>query len=293
MKASIVIRTYNEGRHIGALLKAIVDQEWKAEDREIVVVDSGSTDDTLQIARCFPVRVVHIRKEDFSFGRSLNMGCAAATGEALVFVSGHCIPVAETWLRDLVAPLGRDGIAYCYGGQLGNGNSYFSECQIFAKYFPSESRVPQEGFFCNNANSALLKSVWAQHPFDEELTGLEDMHLAKKLVGLGHRIGYVANAAVFHLHEESWAQVKRRFEREAIALQGIMPEVQLSFLDFLRYWFSAVSLDLGAAAKNRTALRRTPEILMYRLMQYWGAYRGNHFHRKMSKRRKEAYYYPR
>ena len=293
MKASIVIRTYNEGRHLGALLKAIVDQDWNPDEREIIVVDSGSTDGTLQIASCFPVRVVHIRKEDFSFGRSLNMGCATATGDALVFVSGHCVPVAESWLKQLVAPLGRDGIVYSYGGQLGNGESYFSECQIFAKYFPAVSQLPQEGFFCNNANSALLRSVWASHPFDEELTGLEDMHLAKKLVGLGHRIGYVSNAAVFHLHSESWAQVKRRFEREAIALQGIMPEVHLSFVDFLHYWLSAVSLDMHAAAKTRALFKRAPEILLYRLMQYWGAYRGNHFHRQMSKRRKEAYYYPR
>lgn len=293
MKASIVIRTYNEGKHIGALLKAIMDQEWNPEDREIVVVDSGSTDGTLQIAQCFPVRVVHIRKEDFSFGRSLNMGCAAATGEALVFVSGHCIPVTGSWLGDLVAPLGRDGVVYTYGGQIGNGESYFSECQIFAKYFPPESRIPQDGYFCNNANSALLRSVWASRPFHEGLTGLEDMHLAKQLVGAGHRIGYVANAAVFHLHDETWAQIKRRFEREAIALQDIMPEVHLSFLDFVRYWLSAVSLDLHAAARGRALLDKAPEIVLYRLMQYWGAYRGNHIHRAMSKRRKEAYYYPR
>ncbi|HUF80145.1 MAG TPA: glycosyltransferase family A protein [Burkholderiales bacterium] len=293
MKVSIVIRTYNEGKHIGSLLKAIAGQEWNPEDREIVVVDSGSTDGTLQIARCFPVKIVHIPKEDFSFGRSLNKGCAATTGDALVFVSGHCIPVAGSWLKDLVAPLGKNGVVYSYGGQIGNGESYFSECQIFAKYFPADSKIPQEGYFCNNANSALLKPVWMSNPFSEELAGLEDMHLAKKLVGLGHKIGYVANAAVYHIHDESWAQVKRRFEREAIALQDIMPEVHLSFLDFLHYWFSAVSLDLHAAAKTRVMLGKAGEIALYRLMQYWGAYRGNHFHRKMSKRRKEAYYYPR
>lgn len=293
MKASIVIRTYNEGKHIGALLQAITGQDGNPADREIVVVDSGSTDETLQIAGCFPVKVVHIRKEDFSFGRSLNLGCAGASGDVLVFVSGHCIPVAGSWLKDLVAPLGRNGVVYSYGGQLGNGDSYFSECQIFAKYFPPESRVPQDGFFCNNANSALLRSVWTAHPFDEELSGLEDMRLAKRLVEQGHKIGYVANAAVYHLHDETLAQVKRRFEREAIALQEIMPEVHLSFLDFLSYWLSAVSLDFRAASRNRALLENMGEIVLYRFMQYWGAYRGNHLHRQLSKRRKEAYYYPR
>jgi len=293
MKASIVIRTYNEAKHIGSLLGAIVKQDWSADRREIILVDSGSTDDTLQIARCFPVRILHIRKEDFSFGRSLNVGAEAATGDALVFVSGHCIPVSATWLADLLAPLGKNSVVYTYGGQLGNEDTRFSEARIFAQYFPARSRVPQEGYFCNNANSALLKSAWTANRFDEELTGLEDMHLAKRLVGFGHRVGYVANAAVFHLHSESWPQVRLRFEREAIALRDIMPELHLSFVDFVRYWLSAVWLDLREAAAGRALLDKAGEIVLYRFMQYWGAYRGNHQHRVLSKQRKEAYYYPR
>jgi glycosyltransferase involved in cell wall biosynthesis len=293
MKASIIIRTYNESKHIGELLSAIVDQDCNPDDREIIVVDSGSTDGTLRIARSFPVKITHIQKDEFSFGRSLNRGCAASSGQVLVFVSGHCIPASKYWLQELISPLGKEGVVYTYGGQLGNGDSCFSECQIFAKYFPSTSRIPQEGFYCNNANSALLRTVWASNPFDEELPGLEDMHLAKKLVQQGHKIGYVAPAAVFHLHSETWSQIKRRFEREAIALQNIMPEVHVSFFDFVRYWFSSTSLDLRTAAGNRRMLRSVKEIILYRFMQYSGAYRGNHLHRKLSKRRKEAYYYPR
>jgi cellulose synthase/poly-beta-1,6-N-acetylglucosamine synthase-like glycosyltransferase len=221
------------------------------------------------------------------------MGCAAAAGEVLVFVSSHCLPVSATWLKELVAPLGSDDVVYSYGGQLGNEETYFSESRIFAQYFPPESRIPQEGFFCNNANSALLRSTWLANRFSEDLTGLEDMHLAKRLVSRGHRIAYVANAAVFHLHSESWQEVRWRFEREAIALRDIMPEVQLSFVDFARYWLSAVWLDLRDAARGRVMLKKAGEITLYRLMQYWGAYRGNHLHRTLSRQRKEAYYFPR
>ncbi len=293
MKVSIVIRTYNEQRHLRELLQGIQDQVKDGFDIETVIVDSGSTDDTLQIASQFPTRVVPIKKEDFSFGRSLNMGCDAAQGEALVFVSGHCIPTGPRWIADLVAPLGHNNVAYTYGGQVGNDDSHFSEKQIFGKYFPGTSKVPQEGFYCNNANAALLKSIWQSHPFDEELTGLEDMHLAKRLVAQGHKLAYVAEAAVYHLHSESWAQVKRRFEREAIALQHIMPEVHLNRADVYRYFMSAVLLDLGAALQQRCLRQNFKHILLYRFMQFTGSFRGNHFHRKMSRELKESYFYPR
>lgn len=293
MKASIIIRTYNEGAHIQALLDGIALQRIDHHEVETIVVDSGSTDHTMRIAEAFGVRLLHIKKEEFSFGRSLNIGCAAARGDVLVFVSGHCLPATQDWLSNLIHPLGKEQVAYSYGRQIGNGHSYLSECQIFEKYFPNDSRIPQEGFYCNNANSALLKSVWQEHRFDEELTGLEDMKLAKRLVYEGLKVAYVASAPVFHLHQESWRQVKRRFEREAIALQQIMPEVHLSLIDFVRYWMSAAMLDLRAAKKDGVALRRAKEIVLYRLMQYWGAYIGNHMHRQLSRRRKELYYFPR
>ncbi len=293
MKVSIIIRTYNEAKHIGALLKAIAEQDRDQNSLEVVVVDSGSTDGTVQIAESYGVRMLHIKKEEFSFGRSLNIGCAAAMGDVLVSVSGHCVPATRNWLRELIAPLGKDRVVYTYGRQMGNGQSYISECRIFAKYFPENSKIHEDEFYCNNANSALLKSVWVMHRFNEELTGLEDLYLAKKLIGLGQRIAYVATAGVYHMHSETWSQVKRRFEREAVALQHILPEVHLSLSDCLRYWFSATWLDLRAAHQDGVLLERTKEIVLYRLMQYWGAYRGNHLHRQLSRRRKEAYYYPR
>jgi glycosyltransferase involved in cell wall biosynthesis len=294
MRVSVVIRTYNEQRHLRRLLEGIQAQQGDDLEVETVLVDSGSTDDTLAIAGEFPVRIVPIRKEDFSFGRSLNIGCAAATGDALVFVSGHCIPTGPRWIADLVAPLGRDGIVYTYGGQVGDDSSHFSERQIFQKYFPpATSRLPQQGFYCNNANAALLRDTWAEHRFDEELTGLEDMHLAKRLVAQGLKIGYVAPAAVYHLHSETWAQVRRRFEREAIALQHIMPEVQLRRRDVVRYFVSAVLLDMGAALQQRTWRADAAGIVAYRFQQFTGAYRGNHFHRQLSRDMKDAYFYPR
>lgn len=291
-RVSVVIRTLNESRHLPELLRRIGTQDCPDIEIETVVVDSGSTDGTVEIAQSFGARVIAIRKEEFSFGRSLNYGCREARGNVLVIVSGHCIPTSNHWIRDLIAPLGSGDIVYTYGGQVGNEDSYFSERRIFQKYFPAEDHVPQEGFYCNNANSALLKSVWVANPFDESLTGLEDMHLARRLVEKQYRIAYVASACVEHLHDESWAQIKRRFEREAIALQFIMPEVHLSVLDATRYFVRATIRDCLQARLEGTFFRNVREIVLYRFMQFLGSYRGNQIHRQVSQRRKEQYFYP-
>lgn len=293
MLSSIVIRTFNEQKHLAELLEAIKGQAHPGIDKEVVLVDSGSTDGTLDIADKYNCHILHIDKHDFSFGRSLNRGCDVAQGENLVFISGHCIPQHRNWLETLLRPLIDGSCSYVYGRQIGNGASKFSEQRLFGKFYPETSRLPQEGFFCNNANAAVKKSVWSAFRFDEELTGLEDMELAKRLVGDGYSIGYAAEAPVFHIHEESWHMVRLRYEREAIALQKIMPEVQVNFPEALRYFVSSLFFDVGAALRDGVLLSNFREIFMFRLMQYWGTYKGNHEHRRMSQELKENYFYPR
>ncbi|MCG8430058.1 MAG: MBL fold metallo-hydrolase, partial [Candidatus Omnitrophica bacterium] len=74
-KISIVIRTLNESRHLEALLQSIAEQRLDGLSHEVIIVDSGSTDRTLEIAERNGCRIVHIERAVFSYGRSLNMGC--------------------------------------------------------------------------------------------------------------------------------------------------------------------------------------------------------------------------
>lgn len=290
--ASIVIRTLNESRYLGELLETIAAQKTPGFDVEIVLVDSGSTDGTLEIARHHGCRIVTIDKSEFSFGRSLNRGCESARGDYLVFVSGHCIPASESWLAKLLWPLTAGIASYTYGRQIGRDSTKFSENMLFRKYFPANSAIPQRGYFCNNANAALTREAWTRYRFNEELTGLEDMYLGKQMVADGHNLAYVAEAVVHHIHDESWREVRMRFEREAVALRNILPELHFSLLDFARCYVSGVVADLLAAWREGVLRGQISDIFSFRLMQYWGAYRGNHEHRKLSKERKMRYFYP-
>lgn len=292
MLVSVVIRTLNEEKHLAELLSSIDRQQLDDLQVEKILIDSGSTDGTLEIAEQHGCRVFHIGKHEFTFGRSLNWGSKHAEGEILVYVSGHCVPEAPTWLSTLIGPVRNGFSSYSYGRQVGRDTTKFSETKIFEKYYPETSRIPQTGFFCNNANSAIARSVWESYQFDEEVTGLEDMELAKRITNDGGEIAYVADAVVFHIHDESWAQTKRRYERESIALQKIMPEVHISIVDMLRYFFAAVTSDISDVWSEKRALREFVGILKFRSAQYWGTYRGNHEHRVLSRKRKEDYYYP-
>lgn len=290
---SIIIRSLNEEKWIAEAIDGCQNQNVDAEV-EIILVDSGSTDRTVEIAESRSCRIVHIKKRDFTFGRSLNYGCDAAIGDVLVFISAHCIPVDESWLAHLVTPIFDSAADYVCGRQVGHQVTKFSEHQVFAQYFPDHEVSPKEqGGFVNNANAALRRSVWADLRFDEEVTGLEDLVLSKALVAAGGKVVYAPEASVYHIHEETYRQVRRRYYREALTLREIMPEVHFHFMDFLRFFSVGVLHDLSVALKERRMLQELPGIFNFRMMQYWGTYRGHNEHRALSRAQKESYYYPR
>lgn len=292
MIVSVVIRTLNESRYLNELLVAVRGQELGDCELEVVLIDSGSTDGTLDIAKKHGCRITHIDRESFSFGRSLNMGSEFSKGDILVYISGHCVPVDRYWLLDLIEPIKANVSGYTYGRQLGRDSTKYSEHQIFQKYFPEHHQTHQLEFFCNNANAAIRRSVWDEFRFDESLTGLEDMELAKRLCAAGGNVCYVPAARVYHIHNESWAQTKRRYEREAIALHAIMPDVQISFGDFLRYFVASVTMDIASALGEKRLMRELVGIPKFRFAQYYGSFRGNHEHRQLSQKRKDRYFFP-
>ncbi|KAA3642751.1 MAG: glycosyltransferase family 2 protein [Chloroflexi bacterium] len=288
-RASIVIRAFNEAQHIGRLLDGIQQQTQK--DVEIILVDSGSTDDTVAIAQGFPIRLVTIRPEDFTFGKSLNLGIAQAKGEFVVMASAHVYPVDEYWLEKLLAPFENNAVALSYGAQRGADTTKFSEHQHFFEWFPKENNPLQEHPFCNNANAAIRRSLWQQHPYDETLTGLEDIAWGSWAVEQGHKLAYAAEAAIIHVHNERPRQVYNRYRREAIALKQILPKSKFSLRYFISHYLRYAIKDLLAAFRQRVLWRQFLSILQFRLLQYWGTYRGYQHAGPLTQELKQTFYY--
>ncbi len=289
-RASIIIRCYNEREHIGKLLYGVFEQT--VEDVEVILVDSGSTDGTLEVANEYPIDdVVYIAPEEFSFGRALNRGIEAADGEFCVFASAHVYPKRRDWLECLLDKF-EDNVGLVYGKQRGNDGTKFSEKQIFRKWFPDRDIERQDSPFCNNANAAIRRKLWEKFPYDEDLPGLEDLDWAKRIRSEGWDIAYAADATIVHVHDETPREVYNRYRREALAHKQIMPEQEFSFWDFLRMWGYNTVTDYRAAFDEGELLDHLVEIPRFRLMQFWGTYRGFAQDAPVSERLWQRFYYP-
>jgi glycosyltransferase involved in cell wall biosynthesis len=290
MKCSIVIRAFNEEQHIERLLEGLRSQT--VQDVEIILVDSGSTDATAAIAAQYGARIVNIPPAEFTFGRSLNLGLAAATRDLVAIASAHVYPVYPDWLERLLEPFDDPRVALSYGKQRGGETSIFSEKQVFAHWYPDHSNLAQGHPFCNNANTAIRRTVWQINPYDETLTGLEDLAWARGALDGGYTIAYMADAEIVHLHDETPHEVANRYRREAIAFKRLYPEAHFSLYDFLRMASSNISSDLRHSLKGRVFWSSAASVFWFRIMQFWGTYQGYRQSFEWNWQLRQTFYYP-
>ena len=291
MNCSIVIRAYNEEKHIARLLEGIKQQTIK--DVEIILVDSGSTDQTVSIAESFGVRIVRIPAAEFTFGRSLNFGVREATRELIVVASAHVYPVYPDWLESLLNPFDDERVALAYGKQRGPETAKYSEQQIFHQWYPDSSNLNQPTAFCNNANAAIRKSLWHKNSYDETLTGLEDLAWSKWAKEQGYKIAYVAEAEIVHVHDETPQGVFNRYRREAMAFKKIYPESHFNVYDFVRLTITNIFSDLWHAARGRKLLKNIASIFWFRYMQFRGTRMGHRETSLVTPQLRETFYYAR
>jgi rhamnosyltransferase len=287
---SIVIRAYNEAQHLPRLLDGIRQQTVK--DVEIILVDSGSTDETVRIAESYGAWVVRIPSAEFTFGRSLNFGVRAAKRELVVIASAHVYPVYPDWLECLLRPFEDKQVALVYGKQRGMETSKFSEHRIFRQWFPDTDVARQASPFCNNANAVIRRSLWEEHPYNETLTGLEDLDWAKWAQSAGYAISYAAHAEIIHVHNETPRDIYNRYCREAMAFKRIFPEAHFNVYDFARLTVTNILSDLSHAVRQRVFWMSFLSVFWFRFNQFWGTYQGYRQSGPVTQQLRQTFYYP-
>jgi len=204
---SIIILTRNAGSRFSLLLNKIYQQQF---DRtyEVVIVDSGSTDDTLKIAGNFPLRIVEIKSEEFHHGRTRNLGAKESRGEILVYITQDAVPENNSWLKYLTEHFSSPDIAMVVGKQIAWQEIKPPEQFFYYYHFPdkqillnSDSAADyHDNMFISDVNSAIRKDVWAKLLFSDDIIFAEDKDLAARMIKNGWQIIYEPSAAVFHAH---------------------------------------------------------------------------------------------
>ena len=209
IETSIIIPTKNGGEDIGACLEAVCLQK-NVGRFEVIVIDSGSTDGTLESVRRYPVRLEQIDPATFHHARTRNYAAGLAKGEVLVFLSQDAIPASDTWLAAFLSDLKEPGVGAAYGRQLPKAESGLERRSAFQAMYGGARivKMPMDGvdlghkyYHFSNANSAIRKKVWEVTRFPEELKVFEDVGIAKRILDSGWSIVYEPEAAVHHSHD--------------------------------------------------------------------------------------------
>ena len=289
-KISIVVRAYNEEKHLPKLFDRLKRQT--ISDFEVILVDSGSKDETVSIARKNSAKIVEIPKHDFSFGRALNIGCEAATADLLVFVSAHVYPECDDWLELILCEFEDKQVGLVYGRQRAGNTNKFSEGILLKNWFPDKTERHQHTAFCNNANCAIRAKIWRDNLYDETLTGLEDLAWAKLIQSQGWQINYNHKASIIHIHDESWRQVYNRYLREAIALSVIDSSIRMNFWKFLWLFYQNALSDMRHALSVQKLSNHFFEILIFRFLQFLASWRGLKSPTTLDRELIKRFYYP-
>jgi rhamnosyltransferase len=217
---SVVIPVRDGGADLVRCLDAIARQQVD-EEVEVVVVDSGSTDGSVEVARRHGARVHEIPPEEFNHGRTRNLGAELARGDVLAFTSQDAFAADEHWLARLVAPLRSDAeVAGAYGRQLPHDGATPPERYFLDFLYGPEPRVQRwegpgqptfETTLFSNVNAAMPRPVWSEFPFADDLIMSEDQEWSRRVLLAGRELVYEPRAVVHHSHAYTVAGAFRRF----------------------------------------------------------------------------------
>jgi rhamnosyltransferase len=220
METSIIIRTKNEEKWIGKVLERFSEQTYT--DFEIVIVDSGSTDKTLEIANRFPTKIFHIKPEEFSYPYALNFGCEHAQGSKyFVFLSAHSLPLTKTWLADGLKNFANEKVMGVYGMMqaLPDGTIwekiYFNRYKVFLYRLFHWKKIIREGKMgvLGFTHAIIRRDLWEQNKLDERYgIGGEEAPWIEYWFKRGFVIVKDSRFSVAHSHGLNWCDLQKQWK---------------------------------------------------------------------------------
>jgi rhamnosyltransferase len=217
---SIIMRSYNEGWALRETLPALQAQDYK--NWELIVIDSGSTDGSVDLIReSKPAHFIQIKHEDYNPSRVMNHGMQLAQSDFGIFLNADATPQGTDWLRPLVAALQAPDVAAVFGKQIPRPDCRAVYAHDYERCFGSNRESTQWDHFFSMVSSGLRKDIWRQRGFLEKMQYSEDDEYTRWCREQGYRVAYVPDSVVMHSHNYTPQQAYKRSFGEAKALAAV------------------------------------------------------------------------
>lgn len=276
---SIIYLTKNGGPLFEESLKAVFSQK-SSYEYEVIAVDSGSTDGTIEILKRYPMRVYQIRPEEFNFGLTRDYGFSLAKGEILISLSQDAVPVGPDWFNNMVSPFFEDeSVAVVQGMDVLPVNQdlfYWEKIRKF--YFTRESRKwirTHDGIGLSFTSCAIRRKVWEENPIGH-IEMNEDKLFQKKITDKGYKIIFNREAMDYHSHMYNLRGLAKRCENEGLGWRAV--EQEYSLLDMLLDIGNPVIFAAFLYGVGTFQIKRLAEVL-FPIIRPVYVYKGNHFSR--------------
>ncbi len=256
---SVVIPTYNGEDELPPLLELLKRQR-EIGKIELIIVDSGSSDETRAIAERMGEKLVCITQEEFSHSYSRKLGAKQAEGEYLLFMTQDAMPDGEDWLIRLMQPALRDGAAAvsCYerprpDADLFSRIAAWVWIRVMSGSTDRLTELPEDMAYDSLRRCAQLSdnACLVRRDVYEKLGGhrgayAEDLDLGIRLLKAGYRLGILSSVAVLHSHSRNPLYYFKRAMVDAISISGMFEDFRMDSIDL----YSAVSRIALAACAN-------------------------------------------